>query len=251
MGRVSTRSNPTNLKEIDKKRVSIQVSDVAGRRFFNITKLDLSGIEIAAKSLVVCVARAGKTSQRFTVGTPDHWKKEAMSLDGLDPSESLRFRILVHPDDNPKLVASAENLRPLDESLSESLLPMEPAELDQLLWRLDINDDGPVLKFNVSVFPSALGIENYTAFGALVLPEALRRVMETIAEEPAKLSDENDPFSGWLPWLEGLGVGRPPADAEPDEKRDWCNEVIDVFCKRHLFATRLGRELSIGGSASD
>jgi hypothetical protein len=251
MGRVSTRSNPTNLKKVDKARINISVSEIASRRFFNLIKLNLSGLGLAEDDRVICVAGAGKSSVRFEMGTVAEWKKGNLPLDDLDRSESLRFRILIHAENNPLLKASAESLRPMDESQSESLLPMEPADLGQALWRLDINDEGPVLKFNMKVFPSASGIENYLPFGALVIPEALRRIVETIAKDPERLNDENDSLGSWAPWLDSLGVNGLSADAEEDEKQEWCNEVIEAFCNRHFFAARLAQQLEVGGSAND
>jgi hypothetical protein len=221
-----------------------------GQRYFTLSQLNLDGLELADNLKVYCVARAGKTSRRFEMGTVKEWKKESLHLDGLDTSESLRFRIFLHEDGNPRLVASAENLRLKDESQSESLLPMEPADLGQLLWQLDIADEGPVLKFNRAVFPSAVGVENYLPFGALVLPEAFRRVMEEIAEEPSRLDDEGDPLSPWGIWLDRIGAGRPPKDAadDPASRKNWCSEAVGIFCERHRFAARLGQQLISGGA---
>ena len=245
MGRVSTRSNPTNLIEIDKNRISILVSEVSGGRYFTLNRLDIGGLDLKGDLRVYCIAWAGKSSQRFDMGTIDLLKKDSFPLEELDRSESLRFRILLHEENKPLLMASAESLRPMDESQSESLLPMEPAELGQLVWRLDINEEGPVLKYNVSVFPSSAGIENYLPFGALVLPEALRKVMEEIAKSPSRLDDEGDILSAWANWLDSIGAGRPPGDE--DEAQEWCNQVINTFCERHRFASRLVSELTAGG----
>ena len=251
MGRLSTRSNPTGLKEIEKRRIDILVSEIEGRRHFNLLKLDLSGMGLADDHRVVCVARAGKSSQRFEMGTVASCRKDNLLLDDLDRSELLRFRILIHADGSPQLSASAENLRPMDDSQSESLLPMEPADLGQLLWRLEFNEEGPVLKFNAVVFPSAAGVENYPPFGALVLPEAVRQVMEKLADEPNVLNDESDPLSSWGMWLDALGMDRPKVDADDGEKREWCQSVVDAFCTRHSFAARLEHELAAGAKGYD
>jgi hypothetical protein len=152
--------------------------------------------------------------------------------------------------ENPKLVASIENISTRDDSQSESLLPMEPADLGERLWKLVINEDGPVLQFNLKVFPSAAGAENYIPFGAMVLPEALRQVMEKIAEEPGCLEDESDPWFAWAGWLNAIGAGRPPVDGEPDELASWCNQVVDRFCGKFNFATQLNAEL-LKGAGND
>jgi hypothetical protein len=120
---------------------------------------------------------------------------------------------------------------------------MEPADLGERLWRLVINEDGPVLQFNSMVFPSAAGAENYVPFGAMVLPEALRQVMEKIAEEPGCLDDEGDPWSAWAGWLDGIGSERPPLDDDEEARNAWCNHVVDCFCGHFGFASRLKAEL--------
>jgi len=243
MGRLSTRSNPTSLTEIEKRRIEIVVSVIDEVRYFNLQKLDLSGMKLSSGHRVICVARAGKTSRRFEMGTIATPRRENIPLSDIDTSESLRFRILIHEDGNPQLVASAENLRPRDESQSESLLPMEPANLGQLLWKFDFNSEGPVLKFNASVFPSASGVENYLPFAALVLPEAVRRIVETIVDQPDALDDEDEPISQWADWIDSMGVER-PYNIDDDDKPEWCNRVVDAFCNRHSFARRLGIELA-------
>jgi hypothetical protein len=156
----------------------------------------------------------------------------------------------LHDQGNPQLIASAEGLRPYGDTQSESLIPMEPADLGEQLWRLDINgDDGPVLKYNSTVFPSAAGVENYLPFSALVLPEAVRRIMQVIAREPPRLTDEGDVLSAWAGWLDAIGAGRPPEDGDEHEAAEWCEQVVDKFCSRHVFATRFRTELTTGSAS--
>jgi hypothetical protein len=243
MGRLSTRSNPTSLQEIDKKRVGIVVSIIDELRYFNLHKLDLDGMKLSPTHRVVCIARAGKTSQRFEMGSVAAQRRENLLLGELDSSESLRFRILIHAENDPKLLASAENLRPYDENESESLLPMEPADLGQLLWKLDLNEEGPVLKFNSSVFPNAAGVENYLPFAALVLPEAVRKIVEKIAEQPDILDDEDEPLSHWGSWLESIGIEH-PNEFDDAGRSEWCERVIEAFCNRYSFARRMALELT-------
>lgn len=250
MGRLSARSNPTGLKELDRSRVSISVSEISGQRSFTLDRIDLKGTGLADTLHAVIVARAGNTSLRYEMGTVSLVSNASRSLGGLDRSQPLRFRVLLFVHGNPKLVASIENISTRDDSQSESLLPMEPADLGERLWKLVINEDGPVLQFNSKVFPSAAGAENYIPFGAMVLPEALRQVMERIAGEPGCLEDESDPWFAWAGWLHAIGVERPPSDWDDEEQASWCNRVVDRFCGRFNFATQLNAEL-LGGAGND
>lgn len=247
MARISTRSNPTNLLEIDKKNVNLVLTELGGTRFFSLAKLDLASFDLPLDSVVVCVARTGYTSQRFELGPLLNWSKEEHSLDDLDPFGSIRFRVLVHPPNSPKLLAAAENIRPVNDTDSESLLPMEAADLGQQMWRLEMKEDGPILKFNGAVFSSAAGVENYLPFGAFVLPEALRQVLLAIARDPDQLEDETDPLNAWGPWIDSTGLGRIPPGAEESEQIEWSDSIVSSFCRRHQFASRFDRYLSAGG----
>lgn len=246
MGRLSARSNPTDLKEIDRSRVNISVSEITGQRSFTLDKCDLKGLGLPENLKLICIARAGPTSLRFELGTASLWSRESQSLDGLDRSASLRFRILMHEEGGPRLVASAENLRPMDDTQSKSLLPMEPADLGERLWRLDLRDDGPVLLFNDSVFPSAAGMKNYLPFNAFVLPEALHQIIERISEEPAVLDDENDAWSAWGGWLDAIGADRPPTEMDDDDRKTWCRDTLKIFCDKHRFAHELRAFVILG-----
>ena len=246
MGRLSARSNPTSLKELDRNKVTLTVSEAAGRRVAILERLDLRESGLAESLQVILVARAGATSVRHAMGPAATFSREGKSLDGLDPSQPLRFRVLLHEKGNPQLVASVENLRARDDSQSESLLPMEPADLGERVWQLAIGDDGPVLKFNTHVFPSASGAENFIPFGAMVLPEALRQVMQSIADDPSCLDDEGSPLYPWGAWIDAIGAERPAADDEESEKAIWCDRLVNQFCNRCSFATRLKSELLKG-----
>jgi len=119
-----------------------------------------------------------------------------------------------------------------------------------LLWKLDFTTEGPILKFNSTVFPSAAGVENYLPFAALVLPEAVRTIMGKIADQPDMLDDENDSLHPWGEWLDSFGIERPDR-FDDDEKAEWCDRIIDVFCNRHSFATRLGSDLTARSMPND
>jgi hypothetical protein len=244
---MSARSNPTDLVEIERGRVKISVSDVSGERGFTLDRLDLREKRIPGHMSVVVVARAGNTSARITMGTVDRIDNRRQPLSDIDPSHPLRFRVLVHPEDDPKLVASIENIRPYDDASGESLLPMVPADLGERLWRVVIDEAGPELHFNASIFPNAAGAENYVPFTTLVLPEALHQVMRHIADDPELLEDEQDAWFGWAAWLTSIGADLQPESDDDESKEKWCNDVVSRFCVRAAMAARLGKELSEGG----
>lgn len=242
MKRLSTRSNPTNLKELDKKLISISTFAETGLLHFKIDKLELSENFLESGLEIIIIAAAGNTRRRIKIGTISNYSlEEIYDISDLDSSSTLKFRLLIHKVNDPKLVAVIENISPNNDEQSDSILPMKPADLGQRLWKLETaENDGPVLLFNSNVFPSAAGTENFLPFASLVLPDALRQVMFFIANDPDKLEDEDDAWYPWGKWLDENGADRPPADTEDDlEKNRWCEEVVEIFCNLHKFSDKL------------
>lgn len=245
MARVSGTTNPTNLREIARKHVSVSRFEMAGRKQFQISKLDLSSYDLAGDERVLVIARAGNTSRRYDVGTVNAWNQEGHDLSGLDSSQILRFRVLVRKKESPKLVATAENLRCTGDGDIESLLPIVSTDLGQRLWRVVIDEDGAVLQCNERVFPSGASAESYAPFRALVLPEALRQVLEYVAEDPDKLNTEGTIWLEWGVWMRRVGIEMPPPHEE-DQRPAWVTESTARFCDYFKSADDLQQALQHG-----
>lgn len=240
--RLSARSNPTGLKELDRNLISISTTLNKNNFLFKVEKLSINENFYNRDLKLIIVALAGKTSKRFDIGSLYKASIGAEhNISDLDMSSPLRFRLLIRDFDNPKLIGSIENIRPNSDDQADSILPMQPLDLGQRLWKLDIiENEGPILFFNSSVFSNAAGSENYLPFATLVLPDALRQVMQHISNEPDILEDENDIWHPWGEWLDGIGAERPPNDVEDEASKNmWCNEVVEIFCNLHKFSDKL------------
>lgn len=244
MSRTSSTSNPTGLIEIDRRHVTLVVTQTGSERYVSVPRLVLDDYGLSSDLAVVVIARGGNTSQRFELGRLGKWDKSPMLLKDLDASAPMRFRLLIHPADSPKLVATCENLRVRDDSQGESLLPMEPANLGEVLWRFENRSDGPVLLFNQEVFPTAGVASAFPTFRPLVMPAALGEVCRILAEQPNVFDDETDPLFGWGPWIDDLGVDRIESDADESEKGAWVDDVVQAFAARHKFATQFKRSMT-------
>ena len=246
MKSLTTRSNPTGLVRIHRSRISLVMSESNGVRYFQLARFNTEGLRLTGSLQVIVIARSGNTSIRHNLGALSLFSREPRSLAKLDLSQPFRFRILLHPADDPRLVASAENLIATDSSQGESLLPMQSAELGELVWKLAVfPDDGPVLQFNSEVFPNAAAASSDTSFCSMVLPEALRQIMLEIAENVDVLEDPESQWSEWGEWLDNIGAERPSQREEddPDSRIQWCEDVVERFTKRFRFATNLRNKL--------
>ena len=242
MDQLTTTSNPTNIREIPRGRVSMSLVLRDGVRHVALTRFDLSDVSLAPDCRLILSARAGFSSQRLELGTVTAWDKTEKPLSELDPKARARLRILITAPGDPAIIAAVENLKLIDGSQAESLLPMEPADLGELVWRLVLDEaDGPVLQYNQNVFQSAVGAENFVPFSAMVLPEALRQALMTIAADPSVLNYSEHPLFEWGSWIDALGAERPDdEDAEDSEaQREWADGVVERFCGQNKFAARL------------
>lgn len=229
MPRLSATSNPTSLQEIARKDVSLSRTNLNGKPAFQIDVLTLTNYVLDPASPVAVIARAGNTSRRFNLGTVGSLIKNPFSLDELDFSRPVSFRLLVKDKSSARLVASAERLRCAGDGDVESVLPIRCVDLGQRIWRLTFSEDGPELLCNERVFPNGPSAEANVPFCSLVLPEALRQVLEYIAKDPGKLEDEDSVWIEWKMWMLRLGIEVPPSDE--DSRRDWVEESAGRFCE--------------------
>lgn len=238
MPRLSTLSNPTGLVDIEKNRISVVIDESGKRLAFSVPRLDLSGLRLPSPLNVVVIARRGNTEERVELGSVATWDKAFRVLTDLGEDGTWAFRVLLVRPGDAKLVASSENIRPDGQGDSASFIALEPADLGQRPWEIVIleNDGRAVLKFNKAIYHSSGEAEADRVFTGLILPEAIRRLTDWIADEPARLSELTwEPFKAWLVLH---GVTDEPGDNH-DEKDDWCARVVAAFCDRFEFAAQL------------
>jgi hypothetical protein len=238
MKRLSGSSNPTSLKEISKNKISLTVSELGGVRHFHLESLEIKDMDLPDNALVICTAKSGNTSKRFNLGTVSAYSRKPMSLAGIDESSVLKFRLLVRNENDSSLIASAEDIRPVDvdDQDGESLLPMLAADLGQVVWKLDLDEGlGPTLLFNKKVFPNAAGANNYTPFVALVLPEVMRQILVDLKENASDFDDDGCWRYQWGKMFGDIGISLPT----DDEDNNWIEETLMVFSEKFSFADDL------------
>lgn len=239
MPRLSTLSNPTGLVELDKQRVGIMLDESAGRQGFSLMRLDLKELQLPSPLNVVVIARRGNAEERLELGSVSDWDMSYKSVSSVGDDGTWTFRVLLVQPGSPKLVAAAENVRPQGQGDSSSFIALEPAtDLGQRPWDIHILDqDGrAVIRFNKDIYASSGEAEADPYFTGLILPEAIRRVAEWVANDPAVLVEAWEPFKAWMA-LHGI-TDEPESDTA-DARAEWTARVVHAFCDRFEFASHL------------
>jgi len=248
------RLNYTGRKRIAQDRVKLRVRQVDGAPVLDVVQIDLQNLGLPGSATLLVEAYRRSRYIRCPAGTvASPTLPSGVTLGEFEAAESPLFRVkVVSPEgDAGKLLAVADQLRPVieDEGPQASLLSVAPAELGQQLWRLDLSDDHPQLLVN-----RAIGDwRNFAAmplFSALILPEALRQVIEWVVQEPSDLDEEDTPRAQWVRFLaDALGYDPREADlSESEEKKTFINDAVRQFCSQHRFLDSVAPELEGGES---
>jgi hypothetical protein len=248
MPRLSTLSNPTGLKDVDKKRVGIVIDDKGPTPSYSLIRLDLDELSIPAQSRIIVVARRGSSELRVDHGTVTDWNKAYIDASELGSDGIWSFRVLLVPPESSRLIAAAENVRPDGLGNSESLIALEPADLGHVPWEfvvLELDGRG-VIRFNRDVYPTSGAAEADTKFACLVFPEAIRQLAAWHCQNLSALAEPHwEPFKSWLT-MHGI-TDEPMDDDSPDERDKWCRAVVSAFCARNRFSDVLRGNVSAGG----
>lgn len=245
MPRLSTLSNPTGLIDLEKNRITIVKDDAGSSLSFSLVRLDLSRLSLPSTLNVVVIVRRGNSEERIELGEVSNWDKSFRLLTEIGSEGTWTFRVLLLQPGSSRLIAAGENIRPDGEGDSTSFIALEPADLGQRPWDIQIIDlEGRVvIRFSREIYLSATEAEADKFFVGLILPEAIRRLSEWIGRSGALEDPVWEPFKSWLV-LHGVN-DEANADSE-DSIQSWSDEVVGAFCNRFEFASKL-KELRIKG----
>ncbi len=229
-------TNPTRIQEIAKSNVGLRVDrNNAGEiDRLSLNKLDLSDLRLPASARVCLVGKARDTEKVFDAGTvasPKTIFNE--SLDGIDKQHPFHVRILVFDDGDKRILASCEKLSAYEseEGSLQSLLPVEPVDLGEQLWRVAASDgERPILQVSNDMDIGMLDlIKNDVRVQALVIPEAIRRSVEHLLRSLKDMDDDDSWQNRWIRYFDGLGIEMP--DIQGDDEisattADWVENTV-------------------------
>lgn len=243
MPRLSTLSNPTGLKDLDKKLVSISIYDLGTEITYSLNRLDVTDLSFPFDTRVIVVARRGSSELRTDHGLLTSCDKSFIDITELGVDGVWMFRVLLVAPGSPKLLAAIENVRPDGLGSSESFIGLEPADLGNVPWEFFVieQDGRAVIRFNKNLYSNAASAEADIHFACFVYPEAVRQLAHWHTINPGALSESH--WGAFKACLGLLGVtDEPDIDDSEDNKSEWCREVVAAFCNRFRTVDQL-REL--------
>jgi hypothetical protein len=232
-----SRINFTGRRRIPRDHVLIGVSG-SGPAATVSANFDLKDLEFPETARVVLEAQAGWTVQRFEYGTVgqhiesgERRLSEFQSLAGL----LFRLKVIATGELDGRLLGVADKLKPsgdIDQTSQQSFVVVRPQDLGDRVWKVDFDDSQPLLLVNSRLHDHQDFLKRKEV-AALVLPEALQRILE----EAAELGAEDEAGEGWHTMALRLGArlaGRAaPQGTDAEELDRWVDEAVGAFSRRH------------------
>lgn len=244
MKQISRRTNPTDLKQIDRKHFTLRVADEAGvGRSFWLERFDHKAAGLPPESRISCIAGAGSTEQYFELGDASAFQRKPAFINELARDKPLRFRFVFNLPGEVRLLGYADGVQPVDEAgnLGGSLVDIQPMDLEGPVWLLELptvdDPEGkPCLMVERSIFPTAQAAVAHQWFVALVMPEVMRQIAAVIAESIGALDDDGSWMGKWKEYFNSLGMHDAPDENAPG---DWATAAARCFAQggqlRHQF----------------
>lgn len=237
------RFNYTGRRRIPRKAVAIDLAEDPDGvpRFDCQLALEEEGLPENAQVYVEAYSRFGLV--RLPYGTPARPRPpESSRLPELKGTPMIRFRVKVVDErgEHGRILAVADGITPRDPELAEknrmSLLPVEETDLGELVWRIDFDQDGPVLFVNQRIEGIRGAVAGEPAFRSLVLPAAMRQILGEIlrqTSDPDPWSSSDDWQPNWLKFAMRFNSADPPAgdDVTDSEKLEWVDGAVGRFAE--------------------
>lgn len=240
------RCNYTGRKRIPQKQIRIRVDEEA-KKFEASWNLEGTEMPASAEVWVEAFTSGSPSTERFaygTVGTPRPGASDR-SLRMLElEAVGFNFKVVDTGENIGRLLGIARNIRPVGddgEAGQQSILPVNPTDLGQQVWRVNFSHERPWLEVNNRI-PEIMQIAREDRkFFSLVYPAVIRQILSRvlIVEEWTDPDGQADNWRvQWLKW----GIHWHPDKERPvegaaqectEEWLRWIEDVVAAFCRMH------------------
>lgn len=228
--------NYTGRTRISRSRISVAV-EKDQRPWRAKIALDLSGVDLPSNARVYFEPYYGPMRERHPLGSvADVALGRTVVLEELTGRPGVLFRIkVVDPMPSGRLLAHADKV-PLTVSTPsqrEEIIETEEDDLKGPPWRIDFENELPVLMIDRSLGPAVF---NDNTFRSLVFPAVLRQVLARIEFVDPIAEEETEgglTWQGkWKRFIEQIGCPPRPGSTMPEEIDYWIDQCVTVFCRR-------------------
>ncbi len=237
------RVNFTGRRRIARDRVDITVYDGQPRTFD--ATINLEGLSFLPQAAVYLEATcAGSTViERFPFGEVGRVKQPpSHALAELEGENVFTLKVVDCTERFGRILGIAEHIRPQRAGKQTAtgrrgILPIEPTDLGQQLWRLDFQEHDVFLCVNKNVPGLIDRVRSDPIIYSGIYPEVVRRVLVAAIDKNAELDEDDERWP--VLWLR-FGTELHPAKQKPpgpddleEDREEWIEEVVDSFCERH------------------
>lgn len=236
------RFNRTGRAGIDRAHAQIELVRAASGKSFHTLHMEVQRYGFPSDAVLQLEAWRSNTSQRWdygTVGDPRVLSEQERTLTSVPGSARFKLKV-VAGDRSGRLLGATKPLSPVQPR--QSLIPVDPVELDGEVWRLSFEDDGqPALQVNKKIAGISETIRTDAQFRSLVMPQILRSVLTQIyfVEELGPDGDDESWADGWFRLAKSLD-GTVPEKIHNDSDRagvlEWVDRVVAMFSSEKVDA---------------
>jgi hypothetical protein len=155
-----------------------------------------------------------------------------------------------------RILGIAEHIRPQRAGKQTAagrrgILPIEPADLGQELWRLAFREQDVFLLVNKAVAGLVDRAHSDPVFYTAVYPQVVRHVLAHAIAENVDVDEEDDerwPIQ-WLRFGKNLHPSKekpPKVDDTEEEREEWIETVVEAFCDTHAFKDKYQSAVQAG-----
>jgi len=244
------RINSTGRKRIHREHIHIRLNEVGGGQPPTFT----ADIKLPAElkldpSAKIYVEPYVKSSyMRFDFGTVGQLLPPVnCALTEIDAGATVLFRVKVvdETEEVGRILASANGIRPEDDSDGDDrrpLLPVKSANLGEEIWQLQIDrETGPTLVVNSRV-PDLIEFMKLDVYlQGVIYPEVVRRLAREVLQAENEHDDDEDWVQDWRIWF-ATQLGRDIEEGETGDKEALerlAEEIAASFASKNRFASNL------------
>lgn len=244
------RFNYTGRQRISQDAVLIAVDEDRPVTFD--AAFDLGEYDFPPDAQVIVEAYRQRFYSRFEFGTvADIRPPMDRRIEGAEGHERIYFRLKIVDTDEAvgRILGLADELSPDTEAETEKrgIFPVWwSTEAGDAVWRVNYEArNRPVLELNSLIEGIREAFQHEPAVRALILPAALKDVLNHIAfvEESLTAAPDEGWEGEWLKFISRFHPSDPPPpDASKAERHRWVENALDAFCDRfnprQLFESR-------------